>query len=83
MSLYEFRVRADGHAKREEAEWHRLRVLATLLLSPHTKKGAKIKPSDLIALPSDVITPTKRMDTEQIARDVARKIAILEQNRMN
>ena len=44
-----------GHNKAEEAksrdEWERIRWQTSVLLSPHMKKGSKLKPKDLITFP--------------------------------
>jgi len=55
MTLEEFLIAAQGFHQleevRQQAEWERTRWLATLMLSPHTKKGHSIKPQDLAICP--------------------------------
>ena len=55
MTLEEFLIAAQGFHQleevRQQAEWERTRWLATLMLSPHTKKGHSIKPQDLVIFP--------------------------------
>jgi len=53
MTLWEFHLRQDGYKRRRYEEWHKIRVLASLLLQPHLKKGKKVRPEDLVSLPSD------------------------------
>ena len=49
--------------------WHKIRVLASIVIQPHLKKT--IRPEDLIQLPEDVKKPT--MTRAEIAEDVQRK----------
>ena len=55
MTLPEFLLAAEGFHQleevRQQAHWERTRWLATLTLSPHTKKGHSIKPTDLAIFP--------------------------------
>lgn len=55
MTLEEFLLAAQGFHQleevRQQAHWERTRWLATLTLSPHTKKGHNIKPTDLAIFP--------------------------------
>lgn len=74
MSLWEFNKKAEGYRRIENKAWHKLRVLATILISPHLKKGATIRPEDLIALPDDIKKPV--MSFEQIQDDITRKLSI-------
>ena len=55
MAIYEpeyFRIKLDGLREAQTQdfrnEWERTRWLATIILSPHAKKGKGIKPKDLI-----------------------------------
>lgn len=55
MAMYQpeyFRIKLEGtrEAQTQEYrnEWERTRWLATIILSPHAKKGKGIKPADLI-----------------------------------
>lgn len=52
-TMFELNRKLEGLADREEAEWNRLRTLASMLLQPHLRKGTRLKPQDLIELPSD------------------------------
>ena len=55
MTLEDFLLAADGFHRLEEVrqqqDWERTRWLATLTLSPHTKKGHRLKPTDLCIFP--------------------------------
>ena len=55
LTLHEFILAAEGFHKleevRQQADWERTRWLATLMLSPHAKKGQSIKPRDLAIFP--------------------------------
>ena len=72
MSLWEFNLKADGYRRLENKSWHKLRVLATILISPHLKKGRTIKPEDLIPLPDDIKKPV--MSADEIQADITRKL---------
>lgn len=55
MAMYQpeyFRIKLEGTREAQTQdyrnEWERTRWLATIILSPHTKKGKGIKPTDLI-----------------------------------
>ena len=55
MAIYEpeyFRIKLEGLREAQTQdfrnEWERTRWLATIILSPHAKKGKGIKPKDLI-----------------------------------
>lgn len=59
-------------------EWERTRVLASLLLSPHAKKGKSIKPTDLLPFEWDKKEPIiqSKPSTEYINYiDAKRKLA--------
>ena len=55
MTFQEFCAAAQGMHKmidmQERNEWERTRWAAALALSPHAKKGQKIKPTDLCIFP--------------------------------
>jgi len=55
LTFEEFLYAAQGMNRQEEQrqqqEWERARWTATLLLSPHAKKGQRIKPTDLCIFP--------------------------------
>ncbi len=55
---------------------HQTRLLASILLQPHARKGQRIRPSDLFELPSDSdIKPiTRRMTSEQVRADIQMKL---------
>jgi hypothetical protein len=53
--MYELNCHFEWYAKKEESQWHKVRVLATYIVQPHSKK--KISPKDLIPLPSDIKDP--------------------------
>lgn len=65
-----------GEAKRMEFALHQTRLLASILLQPHAKKGQRIRPSDLFELPSDRDAKqlTRRMTSEQVASDIKMKL---------
>lgn len=63
MTLWEYALRSKGFDRQQEREWHKIRVLASMLLQPHLRKGKKIQPQDLIKLPSD--QSNKVMHTRQ------------------
>jgi len=58
MALLQWR--RDEEAKAKE-DWERMRVLATILLSPHAKKGHTIKPKDVLVFPWEEKAKKKRM----------------------
>lgn len=55
MTFEEITAAAQGMNKqielRERGEWERVRWLAAVTLSPHSKPGQRIKPSDLAIFP--------------------------------
>jgi hypothetical protein len=53
MTLWEFHLRMEGYNRKRDESWHKVRVLASLLLQPHLKKGKKIRPEDILSLPMD------------------------------
>lgn len=52
LTIYELNKHFQWFAQSQEEQWHKLRVLATYIVQPHTKK--RLRPKDLIPLPSDV-----------------------------
>jgi len=59
-SLYDFTFREFGNAVRgryeaqeqfDRSNWERVRWQTALLLNVHTKKGANLKPADLVTFP--------------------------------
>lgn len=77
-TMYEYTRLMRGEAKRREFALHQTRLLASILLQPHAKRGQRIKPTDLFELPGDKeIKPiTKRMSTEAIRADIERKLTV-------
>ena len=55
-------------------EWERTRTLASILISPHLKKGRRITPKQLIPLPWDKketeVDEAEASRAEQLTRDV-------------
>lgn len=55
MTFGEFCAAAQGmnlhEEMREKQEWERTRWLAALMLAPHSKKGQRIKPTDICIFP--------------------------------
>ncbi len=52
MTPKTFSFRTEGYWEhfelKEKIEWERIRWLATIMLQPHTKKGRRLKPQDLM-----------------------------------
>lgn len=69
MLYWEFQQRMEGKRHQEERDWHKIRVLAALLLSPHSKK--EIKPESLIRLDGE---ESQQMSKEDIQKDVEMKM---------
>ena len=63
-----------GHKHKEDRDWHKTRVMASILLQPHLKKGKRIKPEDLIQLGGDV---KHIMTPEQRKADMDRKMKLV------
>jgi len=63
MTFEEFVYAAQGMHQWEEMqqrqEWERTRWAATLALQPHSKKGTRIKPTDLCIFPWEKSTKGK------------------------
>lgn len=53
--------------KRDRDQWEKFRLLATTLITPHTKKGKPIRPEQLWPFDWDKKTPPKKMTPERIA----------------
>ena len=55
MLFSDFQIAAEGFYEleelRQQAHWERSRWVACLTLSPHAKKGHRIKPTDLAIFP--------------------------------
>ena len=52
--MYEINRHFEYSQIQDEKQWHKVRVLASLLIQPHMKKGKSIRPQDLIPLPNDI-----------------------------
>lgn len=53
--------------KRDRDLWEKFRLLATTLISPHTKKGRNLKPEQLWPFDWDRKQPPKKMTKERLA----------------
>lgn len=53
----------------ERSEWERVRWQTTLLLQPSLKKGAKLKPKDLITFPWEK-KKTKKLSAEELFQQI-------------
>jgi len=54
--------------ERERAEWERTRWLATVLLSPHLRKGKTMQPRDLVVFPWEKQERTEADDAAAAAK---------------
>ena len=76
MTLPEFLLAAEGFHQleevRQQAHWERTRWLATLTLSPHTKKGHSIKPTDLAIFPWE--KQKKKKGRNQLLKNALKKM---------
>lgn len=76
MTLPEFLLAAEGFHQleevRQQAHWERTRWLATLTLSPHTKKGHSIKPTDLAIFPWE--KQKKKKGSNQLLKNALKKM---------
>lgn len=75
MRMFELNMKLEASAERENRDWHKIRVLASMLLQPHLRKGKRLKPEDLISLPDDVKIPNS-MPREERIKDVNRAMKI-------
>lgn len=70
LELQDLSLILEAWAKRREAEyeasWERTRFLALTMLTPYTKKGKKLRPTDIIQFPWD--EKPKRASTEDLER---------------
>lgn len=69
--MYELNKHFEWHQREDESQWHKIRVLASLLMQPHLKKGKDIRPQDLIPLPNDIKKP--KMSKDNMLKDIHRK----------
>lgn len=60
----------EAHNEKERTSWEQTRWLASILISPHIKKGRNIKPQDLMRFPWEK-QKTKRKDAKQIEKEMA------------
>lgn len=81
MTVWEFNHRVKGVRDRRLDDLRDLRWMVSSLLSPHLKKGTRLRPSDLLPLPDDVAPP--KMSAERIKADVENKTRIFFKHRMN
>lgn len=63
-------MKVDGFRRSQDRQWHKVRVLASILLAPHSKK--RIKPEDLISLSDEV--KRAHMSKDRIEKDVEVKM---------
>lgn len=72
LLIFELNRKMEWYSRADDALWHKIRVMSSIIIQPHLKKA--IKPEDLIKLREDVKNP--RMTKEQIAEDVKRKTEV-------
>jgi len=69
MTVQEFALMMDGYVEEREEQlrqdWDRARWMCAVLLSPHTKKGQRIQPTDLAAFPWDKTSTSTVTKAEQ------------------
>ena len=70
-SIKEFNLRSKAFLRNDEEQWHKVRVLVSLLMQPHLKKGKSIRPQDLIPLPNDIKKP--RISEDDMIADIHKK----------
>jgi hypothetical protein len=63
----------DFESERQKAEWERLRILGTWILTPHTKKGSELTPKKLMALPWDKSFVEENKEILDLAKEIALK----------
>ena len=69
--MYEMKRHFEYSQRQDEKQWHKVRVLASMLLQPHVRQGKTIKPQDLIVLPNDIKKP--RISTSDMIDDIHKK----------
>jgi len=71
MTFQDFQLAAEGFFELEEirqrAEWERARWMSCLTLSPHTKKGQRIKPEDIATFPWE--QKSKKVGSNQLLKN--------------
>lgn len=74
MTIDEFVLAVRGfhdlNEIREQHHWERTRWLATVLLSPHTKKNQRLKPTDVAVFPWEQKEKKTTVDGEQLLRQL-------------
>lgn len=71
MDFDEFAAVYNAYAAQRDAtfkdDWNRMRLLATFILQPHTRKGQKLTPEKLLPLPWDKERKlSRRSDKQQL-----------------
>ena len=69
--MYEINRHFEYSQRQDEKQWHKVRVLASLMMQPHLKKGKSIRPQDLIPLPNDIKKP--RISEDDMIADIHKK----------
>lgn len=69
--MYEINRHFEYSQRQDEKQWHKVRVLASLLMQPHMKKGKSIRPQDLIPLPNDI--KRTRISESEMLKDIHKK----------
>lgn len=54
----------------ERTQWERTRWLATIMLSPHTKKSSNLKPTDIAVFPWEEKQKPRNVDGESLLRQM-------------
>lgn len=79
MTLGEFTCAVQGFAEHQDNlqqhEWERTRFLATMVLQPHARKGAKIKPHDIMVFPWEQPKRKKGVEMDEATKARHAKIA--------
>ena len=60
LTFLEYHYVAEGYMLKDEADWQRMRLHATLMINLQLEKGKHIEPEELIKLPSDEVKLTKK-----------------------
>jgi hypothetical protein len=72
MSLDELNVIQEGHEIDKRDDWERSRLMASLMLMPNLKKGAKLEPEKIWPLPWDKERPEKELDVQSLKEKTAK-----------
>tara|TARA_R100000664_G_C2758654_1_gene147748 strand:+ start:3551 stop:3793 length:243 start_codon:yes stop_codon:yes gene_type:complete len=77
MTPHEYNLKLSGFLElrkhRERMDWERCRWQTANLLQPHTKKGKKLKPTDLIKFDWDKNEAKKKTPTVQEIKQILLK----------